>query len=173
MKASLPRTWIGLGTIGLFLVACGSPATSSSQTPAPSASAVAASPASVSPSPSGSAHLATSNSRYGRIVVDGSGRTLYLFDIEREPIPKCYDACALAWPPLLANPTSASDPLLNDELIAVSQRKDGSPQLTYNGHPLYYYVGDRSPGEIKCQAVIEFGGGWYVVDTRGNKITTR
>ena len=154
-------------------MACGSPATSSSQAPAPSASAVAASPASVSPSPSGIARLATSNTRYGRIIVDGSGRTLYLFDIDPELTPKCYDACALAWPPLLANSAAASDPLLNDGLIAVSQRTDGSSQLTYNGHPLYYYVGDRSPGEIKCQAVIEFGGGWYVVDPRGNKITTR
>ena len=44
--------------------------------------------------------------------------------------------------------------------------------MTYNGHPLYLYAGDRAPGEIKCQAVVEFGGGWFVVDAQGNKITT-
>jgi len=44
-------------------------------------------------------------------------------------------------------------------------------QLTYNGHPLYYYAGDHSAGEIKCQAVSEFGGGWYVIDAQGNKIS--
>jgi len=93
------------------------------------------------------AQLATAESRYGRILVDGSGRTVYLFDIERDPTPRCYDACAVSWPPLLAT--------------------------TASGHPLYYYVGDRNVGDIKCQAVIEFGGGWYVVDSRGNKITTR
>ena len=77
------------------------------------------------------------------------------------------------WPPLLATTQSTSDPLLNQTSIGVSQRNNGAQQLTYNGHPLYYYVGDRNPGEIKCQAVIEFGGGWYVVDSQGNKITTR
>jgi hypothetical protein len=43
--------------------------------------------------------------------------------------------------------------------------------VVYNGHPLYYYAGDNAPGEIKCQAVVEFGGGWYVVDGNGNKVT--
>ena len=123
--------------------------------------------------PSGKPQLATADSRYGRIVVDGSARTLYLFDIERDAIPRCYDACAVNWPPMLATTASTSDQRLNAALIGVSKRKNGSRQLTYNGHPLYYYVGDRSAGEIKCQAVIEFGGGWYVIDTRGNKITTR
>ena len=74
---------------------------------------------------------------------------------------------------MLATTQSTSDPLLNQTSIGVSQRNNGAQQLTYNGHPLYYYVGDRNPGEIKCQAVIEFGGGWYVVDSQGNKITTR
>jgi hypothetical protein len=45
-------------------------------------------------------------------------------------------------------------------------------QVAYNGHSLYLYAGDRSPGEIKCQAVVEYGGGWFVVDTQGNKVTT-
>ena len=158
--------------VGLLLAACGSPTPSSSARPSPSTSVAETSPTGASPSPAARPQLATADSRYGRIVVDASRRTLYLFDIERDGQPRCYDACALNWPPLLAAGASTSDPRLDQTLIAVSERKDASRQLTYNGHPLYYYVGDRSPGEIKCQAVIEFGGGWYVLDVKGNKIAT-
>ncbi len=164
---------MALAMVGVFLTSCGSPAPSSSATPPQTGTAIATRPTAASSAPSAMAQLATAESRYGRILVDGSGRTLYLFDIERDPTPRCYDACAVSWPPLLATTASTTDPLLNQTSIAVSPRKNDSQQLTYNGHPLYYYVGDRNVGDIKCQAVIEFGGGWYVVDSRGNKITTR
>ena len=117
------------------------------------------------------AQLATAESRYGRILVDGSGRTLYLFDIERDPTPRCYDACAVSWPPLLATTASTTDPLLNQTSIAVSPRNNDSQQLTYNGHPLYYYVGDRAPGDILCQDVEEYGGHWWVVSPAGGPVT--
>jgi predicted lipoprotein with Yx(FWY)xxD motif len=169
----MKSTFSSLAMLGLLLAACGSASPSSVATPSAAGSAVGTSPPVASPVPSVKPQLATADSRYGRIVVDGSGRTLYMFDIERGATPRCYEACALNWPPLLGTTTSTSDPRLNQALIAVASRKDGSRQLAYNGHPLYYYVGDRSPGEIKCQAVIEFGGGWYVIDSRGNKITTR
>jgi predicted lipoprotein with Yx(FWY)xxD motif len=131
---------------------------------------VAASPTAATPTPPPGRQLATSNTRYGRILVDDSGRTLYLFDIEPDGVPKCYDACAVNWPPFLAPTASTSDPNLSQALIATSHRNGGSRQVTYNGHPLYYYSGDGSAGDIKCQAVTEFGGGWYVVDVKGNKI---
>lgn len=116
--------------------------------------------------------LSVANSRYGKIIVDGSGRTLYLFDIERDHMPACNSACAIAWPPLLAPAGVATSLELDQALIATAVRNDGSLQLAYNGHPLYYYAGDHSAGEIKCQAVIEFGGGWYVIDAQGSKIST-
>jgi len=71
---------------------------------------------------------------------------------------------------LAASSTSVADEL-DQSLFATTVRRDGSRQVTYNRHPLYYYVGDRVPGEIKCQAVFEYGGGWYVVDPRGTRIT--
>ena len=67
-----------------------------------------------------------------------------------------------------ASPQAAAP--LNHASIGTAARTDGSVQLVYNGHPLYYYAGDHAPGEIKCQAVIEFGGGWYVIDAQGNRI---
>jgi predicted lipoprotein with Yx(FWY)xxD motif len=160
-----------LATVAVMLAGCGTAETSPAATPSAS---VAASPTtSASSSPPVKPQLSTANSRYGRIIVDGSGRTLYLFDAEGDRTPKCYDACAASWPPQLATTASTSDPRLIQSMIGVSARRDGSRQLSYNGHPLYYYVGDRSPGQILCQAVFEFGGGWYVIDPGGNKITAR
>lgn len=161
-----PQLLVGLGVL---LVACGSPATSVPASPSLSAPAAVTTP---SPLPSSQpASLSIASSRYGKIIVDSSGRTLYLFDAERSTEPKCYGPCAAAWPPLstATAPVSGSD--LSQGLIATALRSDGSLQVTYNGHPLYYYVGDRAPGEIKCQAVFEYGGGWYVLDAQGNKIS--
>jgi predicted lipoprotein with Yx(FWY)xxD motif len=116
--------------------------------------------------------LSVAVSRYGKIIVDGQGRTLYLFDAERTITPKCYGACAVAWPPLLTTGARVAGEGLSQALIATATRSDGSMQVAYNSHALYLYVGDRAPGEIRCQAVVEYGGGWFVVDAEGNKVTT-
>ena len=161
-----------LAALAFLLLACGSQGPSVTVTFSPSPSSVGTSPAAASPTTSAQLAISVANSRYGKIIVDGSSRTLYLFDIERDHMPICNSACAVAWPPLLAPSGAASAPGLDEALIATVARNDGSLQLTYNGHPLYYYAGDHSAGEIKCQAVIEFGGGWYVIDAQGNKIST-
>jgi predicted lipoprotein with Yx(FWY)xxD motif len=141
--------------------------------PPPSPTPMATPTQSATPSPSSPETLTVAGSRYGRIIVDGKGRTLYLFDSEGSTTPKCYGACAAAWPPLLLTTSPVAGGGLSQALIATAARRDGSTQVTYNGHALYLYAGDRDPGEIKCQAVVEFGGGWFVVDAQGNKITTR
>lgn len=153
----------------LLLVACG--------TASPSAPAASPTPGTIAPTPSAATSppppdtLAVAGSRYGKIIVDGRGRTLYLFDAEHTPTPKCYAACAVAWPPLLTNTAPVAGGGLSQALIATTARGDGSTQVTYNGHALYLYAGDRAPGEIKCQAVVEYGGGWFVVDAQGNEVT--
>lgn len=161
-----------LAALALLLLACGSPGRFATVTSSPSPSSVGTSSAAASPTTSAQVAISVANSRYGKIIVDGSGRTLYLFDIERDHMPICNSACAVAWPPLLAPSGAASTSELDQALIATAVRNDGSLQLTYNRHALYYYAGDHSAGEIKCQAVIEFGGGWYVIDPQGNKIST-
>jgi len=115
--------------------------------------------------------LSVRASRYGEVIADGSGRVLYLFDLERDGVPKCYGGCAVSWPPMPAPPSPVAGASLDQASIAIAIRTGGSRQLVYNGHPLYYYVGDHAPGEIKCQAAVEYGGGWYVIDPHGNKIT--
>jgi predicted lipoprotein with Yx(FWY)xxD motif len=109
-------------------------------------------------------------SRYGRILVDGQGRTLYLFTRDRGSRSRCYGACARAWPPLQADsdPHAAGD--ADAAKLGTTARRGGATQVTYAGHPLYYYVNDRRAGQILCQDVAEFGGTWLVVSPAGRAI---
>ena len=119
------------------------------------------------------AALDVKDSRFGQIVVDGQGRALYLFAADKTTESTCYDACATAWPPLLADKGAKIDAMhaASPSLTGTTTRKDGKIQVTYNGHPLYYFQGDKDPGVITCQAVVNFGAAWYVVDPSGNAIT--
>ena len=119
------------------------------------------------------AALDVQSSRFGQILVDGQGRALYLFAADKTQDSTCYDACATAWPPMLADKGATIDAMhgVNASLSGTTTRKDGTVQVTYNGHPLYYFVDDKKPGEINCQAVVNFGAAWYVVDPNGNAIT--
>jgi predicted lipoprotein with Yx(FWY)xxD motif len=103
--------------------------------------------------------------------VDRRGFALYRFTHDRSASSTCYEECAIAWPPyVVADRALASGAGARRGLLGSVQRRDGRVQLTYAGHPLYYYFGDRRPGEILCQAVTEFGGTWYVVAPDGHTI---
>ena len=107
------------------------------------------------------------SSDYGRVIADRKGEAVYLFDREKRGRSECYGACAEAWPPLLAG---AGGPVAADgasqALLGTTRRRNGKLQVTYAGHPLYYYVHD-TPGEILCHDVAEFGGLWLVVRPNG------
>jgi predicted lipoprotein with Yx(FWY)xxD motif len=107
------------------------------------------------------------DSDYGRVIADGKGEALYLFDREKRGRSACYGDCAKAWPPLLAEaggPVAAEG--ARQGLLGTTRRRNGKLQVTYAGHPLYYYVHD-TPGEILCHDVAEFGGLWLVVRPNG------
>ena len=108
-------------------------------------------------------------SDYGRIIADGRGRTLYLFTRD-DGKSRCYGDCADAWPPLITKGAPRAGDRVKKRLLGTVKRRDGHRQVTYNGHPLYYYVGDSAPGEVLCQAVFEFGGWWYVVRRSGEAV---
>lgn len=154
-----------IATLFLAAAACGSTGTAASAPPSSNAAG--------SPSAMHHAALDVLSSRYGQILVDGQGRALYLFAADKTSDSTCYDACATAWPPMLAEKGTPIDAMhaATASLTGTTTRKDGTVQVTYNGHPLYYYEGDKDPGVIKCQAVVNFGGAWYVVDPSGNAIT--
>jgi predicted lipoprotein with Yx(FWY)xxD motif len=113
--------------------------------------------------------VAAQRSRYGTVLFDGRRRALYLFTRERTT-PRCYGACAKAWPPLLTRGRPSAGKGARASLLGTVRRRDGSRQVTYRGHPLYRYVGDRRPGEILCQNVEEFGGLWLVVAPSGRAV---
>lgn len=117
------------------------------------------------------AQIMTIDTRYGKILTDGSGRALYLFTREKSDKSDCYDDCAKAWPPFHTKGEPQAKSPTSQDLIGTTKRRDGSTQVTFNGHPLYYYVDEDEAGEVLCQGVNEFGGIWYVVSPSGEAIT--
>ena len=106
------------------------------------------------------------SSDYGRVIADGKGEAFYLFDKEGSKKPRCYGACASVWPPVLTKGKPVAGSGAKQSLLGTTKRANGKLQVTYAGHPLYYYV-DDSPGTILCHDVAEFGGLWLVVKPDG------
>ncbi len=118
-----------------------------------------------------SATLTVRSTRFGRILFDGRGRALYAFTRDRRGgRSQCYGACAKAWPVYFAKGRLLAGKGVKQALIGSTRRRDGRRQVTYNRRPLYYYVGDKSPGQVLCQNVDEFGGTWLVVRPNGQLV---
>jgi predicted lipoprotein with Yx(FWY)xxD motif len=114
--------------------------------------------------------LTAHTSRYGTVLFDGRGFVLYAFTRDRAGRSACYGACAKAWPVLFSRGTPRAGRGVKRSLIGTTRRRDGRRQVTYAGRPLYFYVGDRRPGQILCQRVPEFGGTWLVVRPSGRLV---
>lgn len=115
--------------------------------------------------------LTAAKSRYGTVLFDGKGRALYAFTRDKRGKPStCYGACARAWPVYYKPRAIRAGKGVDPHLLGTVKRKDGRRQITYAGWPLYYYVGDTSPGAISCQNVNEFGGLWLVVRPNGSLV---
>ena len=115
--------------------------------------------------------MRVSPTAYGGALVDQRGFALYLFTHDRSAASTCYGACASAWPPfVVAKRPLAAGPGARQGLLGTVRRADGRLQVTYAGHPLYYYVDDKRPGQVLCQAVTEFGGTWLVVAPNGQAV---
>jgi predicted lipoprotein with Yx(FWY)xxD motif len=109
-------------------------------------------------------------SDYGRILGDGRGRALYLFTLDRGHRSSCSGDCATAWPPYIVKSKPTAVAGAKAGLVGTIRRSDGKLQATYAGRPVYYYEGDRSPGDVNCQAAFEFGGYWYVLRSNGKPV---
>jgi predicted lipoprotein with Yx(FWY)xxD motif len=117
-----------------------------------------------------SATLGVENTGLGKILDNSQGDTLYLFQADQGTKSACTGACATNWPPLRSsNPTVGSG--ANASMLGTTQRTDGQAQVTYNGHPLYTFAGDKSPGDTSGQGVDAFGGLWYAVSPSGQQVT--
>jgi len=161
---------MALGLFGLLgLAACGdddddsatdTTSTTTETTEAETTTTTEAAPA------EGTSTVATADTDLGTILVDGEGRTLYLFMPDAQGASTCLDSCATTWPPL-AGPASAGDGV-DQALISTADRPDGAAQVTYNSWPLYHFASDAAAGDTNGQGV---GNIWYVVDASGNAIT--
>ncbi len=114
--------------------------------------------------------VAVANSKLGRILVDRRGRTLYLFEKDKNGKSACYRSCASYWPPLLTRGKPVAGKGVKAKLLGVTRRKNGTRQVTYAGHPLYRYVADSKAGQTTGEGSTQFGAGWDVVAPSGKKI---
>jgi predicted lipoprotein with Yx(FWY)xxD motif len=103
----------------------------------------------------------------GRALVDDSGKTLYIFLRDPRNDSSCYGACASVWPPLLTAGKPTAESGIVASKLSTYRRDDGGTQVTYNGHPLYYYQGDTGAGDAYGQAVKQFGAEWYAISPAG------
>jgi predicted lipoprotein with Yx(FWY)xxD motif len=133
---------------------------------APTTSTAAAKPKPAKPG----TRVTTYSTRFGRIVTDRKGRTLYVFTREKSKVPRCYGQCAKAWPPLLTRGRPAAAKGARARLLGTTRRRGGAVQVTYKGRPLYYYFRERKAGEVFCQNVAEYGGTWLVADPSGRPV---
>jgi predicted lipoprotein with Yx(FWY)xxD motif len=158
--------------VAFLAAACGTASYGSSA----SSSSGGYSGASITPSgpsgPSATSTVGTRTTPLGQVLVDGSGRTLYLFAADKGMASSCYDACAGVWPPLTATGTPVAGPGVNQSLLGVTSRKDGSMEVVYNGHPLYYFISDKNAGDTTGQGLSSFGASWYALSPAGTKIVT-
>jgi predicted lipoprotein with Yx(FWY)xxD motif len=150
----------------LIAAGCSSSTSGSAYSAGPYGSAAMASARSAT----GATRIGVASSRLGRIVVDGKGHTLYLFEKDKNRRSACYGQCATYWPPLLTHAKPVARAGAKQSLLGTTRRANGSQQVTYGGHPLYRFALDRKPGQTKGEGLQDFGGGWDVVSPAGKKI---
>ena len=141
----------------LLVAACGGTAATSSPTPIPTASP------SPTPAPTIVAKVAT-DAKLGKIMVDSAtGKTLYTWAKDTDENSQCYDQCATFWPPLVTTAKTLAADGVTTGKFGTSARKDGSLQVTFDSHPLYFYARDLAPGDTNGQGSTGFGAVWVVI----------
>jgi len=126
---------------------------------------------SASPSrPAKGALVALRTTALGKVLVDARGRTLYVFEKDRHGKSACYGACAAYWPPLFSAAKPRAGKGVRASLLGVTKRTDGKRQVTYAGHPLYTFIGDKKAGQTAGEGLNNFGAAWDVIAASGRAI---
>jgi len=166
---------VALGAIAVPVAGCGSDdsssdSTATASTPTTTTTAATDTKPEADASAKKGVSIKVQNSNFGRMIFNGSGQAIYLFTKEKGKTPRCYGTCAKAWPPVLTRGEPRARKGVQQSKLDTVKRRDGKMQVTYGGHPLYYYV-DDPVNQVLCQDVFEFGGTWYVVAPSGKAIT--
>jgi len=152
---------IGIAVVALVVAACGGSSGSSG-------GAYGGSTASRSSSGKGSVALAST--KLGKVLVDGNGRTLYLFEADKGTMSNCDGACASAWPPLTTSGKPTAGAGVAASKLGTAKRVDGTTGVTYAGHPLYTYAGDGAPGQTAGEGLTDYGAPWYALSAAGKTV---
>jgi len=169
----------GFVAAAFIAAACGSTTASTNQygngAPAASPAASAAPVVVPSPAPATPAAMGTAinigTTKLGSVLVDSNGLTVYLFLADKGTASSCNSAsCVQYWPPVTTSGAPQAGSGVNASLLGTTARADGSTQVTYAGHPLYYFVSDKKAGDATGQGLNAFGAPWYVVSPSGMQI---
>jgi predicted lipoprotein with Yx(FWY)xxD motif len=104
----------------------------------------------------------------GTVLVDSEGMTVYDFTVDKGTKSECYGGCEAAWPPVTTTGKPTAGEGAMSSALGTTKRKDGTLQVTYEGHPLYTYGDDQEPGEANGQ---EEEGTWFVLNSKGAQVT--
>ena len=115
------------------------------------------------------ANVSTTHTGLGRVITNGGGHTLYLFEKDKRGHSACSGICATYWPPLLANGKTVATGV-NKSLLGTIRRADGKKQVTIAGHPVYLFSGDSKRGQTNGEGLTDFGASWYALSPNGKKI---
>ena len=108
----------------------------------------------------------------GKVLVGPNARTLYLFTADTGGKSSCYGKCASVWPPLIAaSPTVGTG--LRASMVGTTKRTDGKLQVTYSGHPLYFFAKDKKSGDVRGEGIVHFGGTWWLVSAAGKALISK
>ena len=153
--------------LGAGLAACGGDDDSSSASGSTSTTATTEAPTSSTTAAAASgATVAVADTGLGKVLVDGKGMTLYLFEPDTAAASACTDTCAQTWPPLTGTATAGTG--ADSSKLGTAPRDGGAQQVTYNGHRLYTFSGDSKPGDTKGNKI---GDKWYAVTPAGEAVS--
>jgi predicted lipoprotein with Yx(FWY)xxD motif len=163
---------VALVAAAALIAACGA-SSSSRTTPKVAVTPTTGATTATSASPGGATpvKLVAKHNKLGTILAAGPNQlTVYLFEKDKGTSSSCTGACAKAWPPVIASGKPEAGGAAQMSLLGTTTRSDGRQQLTYKGHPLYFFVKDKDDGDAYGEGVKAFGSSWYVLAPSGNKI---
>lgn len=135
------------------------------------ASPTNAAPGSAS-SATGAALVQTTSGPLGTYLTDSTGLTLYLFVADTSTTSTCNASCTAFWPPLRTKGAPKAGSQVDASKLGTTTRQDGTTQVTYAGHPLYYFKEDAKAGDTNGQGSNGFGARWWVVTPTGTPVTS-
>ncbi|MGH3263045.1 MAG: COG4315 family predicted lipoprotein [Trebonia sp.] len=161
-----------LAGVALLVAACGSSGSTTTATASSSAAAAPTTQAKTSAASAKGVAVTTVKEPNGAYLTAANGRALYLWEADRGGMSSCSGGCAQAWPPLLTKTKPIASGTAKSGDLGTIARSDGTKQVTYKGHPLYYFAGDTGKGMTNGQGSDGFGAKWWLVSPAGVAITS-